>query len=83
MRTLSGTSSSRAELSSGDTLGRYELLVQIGGGGMGAVWAARLNGTRGFHKLVAIKTILRSLVSSDAEEMLFQEAMLASEIHHP
>lgn len=83
MRTLSGTSSRRAELSAGDTLGRYELLVQIGGGGMGAVWAARLNGTRGFHKLVAIKTILRSLVSSDSEEMLFQEAMLASEIHHP
>jgi len=64
-------------------LGRYELLMPIAKGGMGNVWAARLKGTRGFRKLVAIKTVLRTLENAQLEQMLFQEAMLASQIHHP
>jgi len=64
-------------------LGRYELLMPIAKGGMGNVWAARLKGTRGFRKLVAIKTIVRTLAHPKVEQMLFQEAMLASQIHHP
>lgn len=64
-------------------LGRYELLMPIAKGGMGNVWAARLKGTRGFRKLVAIKTILRTLERAELEQMLFQEAVLASQIHHP
>jgi serine/threonine-protein kinase len=64
-------------------LGRYELLMPIAKGGMGNVWAARLKGTRGFRKLVAIKTILRTLENAQLQQMLFQEAMLASQIHHP
>lgn len=79
---MSGTSFGQLELTAGDTLGRYELLVSIGAGGMGNVWAARLNGSRGFRKLVAIKTIVRPMVSADSEQMLFQEAVLASQIHH-
>lgn len=71
------------ELVSGQMLGRYELLMPIATGGMGTVWAARLKGTRGFRKLVALKTILRSFENSDSERMLFSEAMLASQIHHP
>src|SRR4051812_43305523 len=71
------------ELTAGQMLGRYELLMPIAKGGMGDVWAARLNGSRGFRKLVAIKTILRSLEHADQEQMLFQEAVLASQIHHP
>src|SRR5205085_6289437 len=72
-----------SELTAGQMLGRYELLMPIAKGGMGNVWAARLKGTRGFRKLVAIKTILRTLERSGLEQMLFQEAMLASQIHHP
>jgi serine/threonine-protein kinase len=64
-------------------LGRYELLMPIAKGGMGNVWAARLKGTRGFRKLVAIKTILHALDNEQLRQMLFQEAMLASQIHHP
>lgn len=71
------------ELHAGSMLGRYELLMPIAKGGMGNVWAARLRGTRGFRKLVAIKTILRTLENAHLEQMLFQEAMLASQIHHP
>src|SRR5688500_8874827 len=64
-------------------LGRYELLVPIATGGMGTVWAARLKGTRGFRKLLAIKTILRSFENADSEQMLLREATLASQVHHP
>jgi serine/threonine-protein kinase len=64
-------------------LGRYELLMPIAKGGMGNVWAARLKGTRGFRKLFAIKTILRTLENAQLQQMLFQEAVLASQIHHP
>jgi TonB family protein len=71
------------ELSAGQMLGRYELLMPIAKGGMGNVWAARLKGTRGFRKLVAVKTILRALETEQLQQMLFQEAMLASQIHHP
>ena len=71
------------ELHAGEMLGRYELLMPIAKGGMGNVWAARLKGTRGFRKLVAIKTVLRTLENAQLEQMLFQEAMLASQIHHP
>jgi TonB family protein len=67
----------------GQMLGRYELLMPIAKGGMGNVWAARLKGTRGFRKLVAVKTILRASENAHLEQMLFQEAMLASQIHHP
>lgn len=70
------------ELAAGQMLGRYELLVPLAKGGMGNVWAARLKGTRGFRKLVAIKTILRTLERAELEQMLFQEAVLASQIHH-
>jgi serine/threonine protein kinase len=51
---------------------------------MGQVWAARLQGTRGFQKFVAIKTLLPSSEDEEGlEGMLFAEASLASHIHHP
>lgn len=51
---------------------------------MGQVWAARHHGTRGFQKLVAVKTILPSHEDAgQLEAMLFEEASLASLIRHP
>lgn len=68
----------------GDTLGRYELLAPVAQGGMAAVWAARLKGSRGFQRVVAIKTILPDLVDNPAfEQMFLDEAELASRVRHP
>jgi hypothetical protein len=66
------------------TLGRYELLTPIGRGGMAVVWAARLRGTHGFSKIVAIKTML-PVLSADPrfEAMFLAEAQMASGIKHP
>lgn len=48
------------------------------------VWAARLKGTRGFQKIVAVKTMLPKLSEDEQfEQMFLDEASLASEIHHP
>ncbi|HKO53429.1 MAG TPA: serine/threonine-protein kinase [Polyangiaceae bacterium] len=77
-------SSPAKHLSSGSPLGRYELLLPIAKGGMAEVWAARLHGTRGFQKVVAIKTILSGAIDdARMEEMFLVEAEIASKIHHP
>lgn len=72
------------ELRSGSTLGRYEILTQVAQGGMATVWAARLVGSRGFSKIVAVKTMLPSMVDDpDFELMFLDEARIASQIRHP
>lgn len=68
----------------GTSLGRYELLLPVGVGGMACVWAARLSGYRGFSKLVAIKTVLPHFAGHrDFENMLLDEARIAADAHHP
>jgi eukaryotic-like serine/threonine-protein kinase len=64
-------------------LGRYEILAPIAAGGMARVWAARLRGSRGFSKVVAVKT-MRPDVSDDVrfEKMFLDEARIASRIRH-
>jgi serine/threonine-protein kinase len=72
------------DLKPGDTLGRYEILMPVARGGMATVWAARLTGSRGFTKLVAIKTMLPGLSDDpDFEAMFLDEARLAAKIRHP
>ncbi len=72
------------DIGPGHVLGRYELLLPIASGGMAMVWAARLKGTRGFQKIVAVKTMLPKLSEDEQfEQMFLDEASLASEIHHP
>jgi serine/threonine protein kinase len=72
------------DVGAGHVLGRYELLMPIASGGMATVWAARLKGTRGFQKIVAIKTILPQLSEDPQfEQMFLDEASLASRVRHP
>jgi len=51
---------------------------------MGQVWAAKLRGSQGFRKIVALKTLLASeAFSEEMQRMLRDEAMLASHIKNP
>ncbi len=66
------------------TLGRYELLTQIGKGGMAEVHLAMQRGPGGFEKLVVIKLIHEHLATHPAfVEMLLDEGRLAGMIKHP
>ncbi len=48
------------------------------------VWAARMTGSRGFQKIVAVKTMLPQLSEDDEfEQMFLDEASLASQVRHP
>jgi serine/threonine-protein kinase len=72
------------DVGAGHVLGRYELLLPIASGGMAMVWAARLKGTRGFQKIVAVKTMLPKLTEdTQFEQMFLDEASLASQVRHP
>jgi serine/threonine-protein kinase len=71
-------------LSAGVRLGAYELLCTIGRGGFALVWLARLRKSRGFEKLVAIKTIRPELaLDASFEKMFVDEARIAAGIEHP
>ncbi|RYE89305.1 MAG: serine/threonine protein kinase, partial [Myxococcales bacterium] len=77
MRTL-------GEVKPGQTIGRYEFLIPVAEGGMASVWAARMKGTRGFQKNLAVKMMLSSLSDNPQfEQMFLDEARIASKIHHP
>jgi eukaryotic-like serine/threonine-protein kinase len=63
------------------TLGRYELLSELGRGAMGVVYKARdpLIG-----RLVAVKSITSNLVEKpELLERFYQEARSASSLQHP
>ncbi len=66
------------------TFGRYELLAQLGSGGMATVYLARARGLGGFEREVALK-ITHGHLSDDADflEGLLQEARIAARIRHP
>ncbi len=69
---------------SGPTLGRYELLGELGVGGMARVCLARAVGEGGFERLVAIK-VLHDHLAREQEfvAMFLDEARLAARIRHP
>jgi serine/threonine-protein kinase len=65
-------------------LGKYELIAQIGSGGMAQVFLARQVGPLAFQKLVVVKSIHDTLTtSSEFVGMLLDEARVAALIKHP
>jgi serine/threonine-protein kinase len=68
----------------GERIGRFDVIAEIGTGGMASVYLARSLGSGGFQRLVAIKAMHRHLATDEAfVEMFLDEARVASMIHHP
>jgi eukaryotic-like serine/threonine-protein kinase len=66
------------------SVGRYELLLELASGGMGSVYVGRQRGAAGFERLVAIKRMHPHLSQSHEFTLAFhEEARIASLIHHP
>jgi serine/threonine protein kinase len=68
-------------LRAGMRLGRYELLLLVGGGAT-QVWVARPIGAPGSSPLVEVKTISSSAADAVVRRALLAGAKLASRIHH-
>ncbi len=72
------------ELQSGVFLGRYELLVRVGRGGMASVWVAReRSAVSGKERLVALKAMLPELAKHTEFRLMFLgEVQIIQSIHH-
>jgi serine/threonine protein kinase len=68
----------------GSRIGRYDIISEIGTGGMASVYLARSAGRAGVRRLVAIKVMHPHLTQDDQfVDMFLDEARVASAIHHP
>jgi serine/threonine protein kinase len=65
-------------------IGPYELIAELGSGGMGTVYLARRSYEVGVTRTVALKTLRRDLSSQkDLVEMFLDEARITARISHP
>jgi serine/threonine-protein kinase len=67
-----------------ERIGRYELLLPIGTGGMATVYLASTTGAGGFRREVALKLVHAHLRGDEESKLhLLEEARLAARIRHP
>ncbi len=77
-------SAPRDAVTSTALLGRYELVSELGHGGMARVYRARAAGPGGFEKTLVVKCILPHLAQDPQfVEMFLTEARLAARLNHP
>jgi serine/threonine-protein kinase len=73
-----------AGLDASDAIGRYELVLELGRGGMAVLYLARARGVGGFTRMFAIKRILPHLAADPAfVEMFLEEGRIAARLQHP
>jgi len=76
-----GSEDGARSLSPGDRIGDFEIISEIGRGGMGVVYAAR---DRKLGRIAALKLLpADSHLDSEASERLIAEAQAASALDHP
>jgi eukaryotic-like serine/threonine-protein kinase len=64
--------------------GRYDLVEELGRGGMAVVWRATQRGPGRFARTVAVKRILPELrASPETVAMFAEEARIGAELNHP
>ena len=66
----------------GQTVGAYTLVAQIGQGGMGSVWLAERNDAR-FARKVAVKFLKIALIGRSGEERFKREGIILGRLAHP
>jgi len=64
------------------TLGRFELIRELGRGNFGRVWLAKERGGHGFERRVALK-ILNKLDDERRWQALIREARICGRLNHP
>jgi serine/threonine-protein kinase len=64
--------------------GRYDLIEELGRGGMAVVWRATQRGPGRFARAVAVKRVLPELrAAPDIAAMFAEEARIGAELNHP
>jgi serine/threonine protein kinase len=74
----------RSGLTTFQTLGSYEVLERLGGGGMADVHVARATLAEGVDRLVALKTVLPEFgADGRVASMFLNEARISANLQHP
>jgi eukaryotic-like serine/threonine-protein kinase len=73
---------STAATLAGQTIGAFEVVSQIGQGGMGSVWLARRNDGR-FERQVALKFLNIALLGKEGEDRFKREGKILALLAHP